>query len=306
MNIQELPLILFTILAQMSIGSFAILGFLYFLSAKKTDVKVLDRQTDLALLAIFPVLGLALLASLFHLGNPFNAYYAVTNLGTSWLSREILSGVAFALVGGLFALLQWRKVGSFQVRNVLAWIAAIIGVGMVYIMFNVYALPAQPAWNTVFNLVGFYATTFSLGSIAVGAALVAAYIYLQKKNAEETKQLEGVLRQSLKWIAGISIAMLGVQFLVIPLNLAILSSEGGAASVSAGMYYGQYAGLFSLRLVLAFLGAGVLASFIYRAAESSTGEKVLPSLVYLALVVVLASELIGRFLFYVAKVRVGL
>ncbi len=303
---QELPLILFTILAQMSIGSFVILGILHFLASRKTDVKVLDRQTDLALIAIFPVLGLALLASLFHLGNPFNAYYAVSNIAASWLSREILAGVSFAVVGGLFVLLQWRKVGSFHLRNIIAWIAAIIGVAMVYIMFNVYQLPAQPAWGTVYNMISFFATTFLLGSLAVGAALVASYMYLRNKELDKTEDLQAVLRLSLKWVAGISIAMLGVQFLVIPLNLALLASQGGAASASAGLYFGQYATLFTIRLLLVFLGAGVLASFIFRAAESATGEKVYPVLVFVALAVVLASELIGRFLFYAAKFRIGL
>ncbi len=63
-----------------------------------------DRMSDGALLVIGPVLALAFVASLFHLGSPLNAPRAVVNLGTSWLSREIFFGSLFALAGAIFAL----------------------------------------------------------------------------------------------------------------------------------------------------------------------------------------------------------
>jgi len=88
-NLREWALIIFTVFAQMSVGSFVILGILHFLAARKIKLEEADRLSDRALLAIGPVLVLGLLASFAHLGNPLNAPRAVTNLATSWLSREI-------------------------------------------------------------------------------------------------------------------------------------------------------------------------------------------------------------------------
>ena len=122
MNARDWALITFTILTQMSVGSFLVLGIVHYYANRKAGMKEADRLSDYALLAIVVVFGLALVASLLHLGNPLNAPRAVTHLATSWLSREILSGVIFAVLAVVFALMQWRKIASFAVRNVIAWV----------------------------------------------------------------------------------------------------------------------------------------------------------------------------------------
>ncbi|MBI5080421.1 MAG: dimethyl sulfoxide reductase anchor subunit, partial [Chloroflexi bacterium] len=125
MNIREWALIAFTILAQMSVGSFIVLGIVHFFATRKAGLEEADRLSDRALLAIGPTLLLGMVASLLHLGNPLTAYLAISNLGSSWLSWEVLSGVLFAAVGGVFAFMQWRKITSFTVRNIVALVAAL-------------------------------------------------------------------------------------------------------------------------------------------------------------------------------------
>ena len=111
MNIRDWALITFTILVQMSVGAFLVLGVVHFFATRKAGMEEADRMSDYALLALVPVLFLAFVASLLHLGNPLNAYRAITHLGTSWLSWEILSGVLFAIIATVFAFMQWRKIG---------------------------------------------------------------------------------------------------------------------------------------------------------------------------------------------------
>ena len=217
MNTREWALILFTILAQMSVGSFIVLGVVHFFASRKAGQEQADRFSDLALLAIFPVMGLGLLASLLHLGNPLNSYRAVTNLDSSWLSREVLFGILFALVGFAFALMQWRKVGSFAVRNVVAWVAAVFGIGLVLSMSMVYMLPTQPAWDTFATPVSFFTTTLLLGSLALGAAFVINYAYLQKKDPGCAEAQCELLRSTMRWIAIAAVVLLGVELVVIPL-----------------------------------------------------------------------------------------
>ena len=304
MNIREWALITFTILAQMSVGSFIVLGVVHYFSARKSGVQQADELSDRALLAIFPVLALGLLASLLHLGNPINAYKAVTNVGSSWLSREIFFGVVFAVVGFGFALMQWRKIGTFAVRNGVALLAALVGMVLVFSMSMVYMIPTRPSWDLVTTPLSFYVTTLLLGVMAIGAALVANYAYVQRKNPGCANEQCVLMRDTLRWIAVSSIVLLGFQFVALPLSLAAMAA--GGANGSAAMMAGDYGVVFALRLVLVFIGAGVLGIFVYREAQSAGHEKMLSAYAYTAFALVLVAEVLGRFLFYATAGKFGL
>ena len=304
MDVREWALITFTILAQMSVGSFLVLGVVHYFSARKFGEKQADELSDRALLAIFLLLGLGLVASLLHLGNPINAYKAVTNLGSSWLSREILSGVSFAVVGFAFALMQWRKMFSFRVRTVVALIAAAIGLVLVLSMSMVYMIPTRPSWDLITTPLSFFVTTFLLGVLAMAAAFVANYAYVQRKNPGCADDQCVLLRDSLRWLAVASIVLLGFQFVILPVGLVLMSAGGAVASAS--MLAGEFGALFALRLVLVFVGAGVLGIFLYRWASSPGKEQVLSMNAYVAFVLVLVGEVLGRFLFYATTIKFGL
>lgn len=293
MNVYDWALITFTILVQMSVGSMWVLGITHFFASKKYGMEQADKLSDRALVALVPVIGLGFLASLLHLGNPINAYRAVTNLGTSWLSREIFCGVVFALLATAFAFIQWRKIGSFMLRTVVAWLAALVGLVLVYCMANVYMLPIQLTWNSWTTPVSFYTTTFLLGTLAMGAAFVATYTYEQKKDPAMKAAGSMQMRQALRWIALAAICLLGVEFVVLPIYLSTL-------------VVGAFGWILFFRLVLAFVGAGVFAVFLYQNALSVGQEKVLGNLVYSAFVMVFVAEILGRFLFYAIHVQVGL
>jgi len=303
MNVREWALITFTILAQMSVGSFIVLGVVHYFVGKKSGEKQADELSDRALIAIGPVLALGMLASLLHLGNPLNAYKAVTNLGTSWLSREIFFGVLFAVAGAVFAVMQWKKIATFQIRNLVAILAAVIGIALVYSMAMVYMMPTRPSWNMVTTPVSFFATTLLLGVLAMGAAFVANYWYVQTKNPGCANEQCVLLRDSLRWFAVASIVLLGFQFVLLPLWVALMA---GPATTSAAMLVGEFGVVFALRLALVFLGAGVMGIFLYRAASSPGQEKVMGTVAYLAFALVLVGEVLGRFLFYATATHFGL
>ena len=225
MNTSELALVIFTIAAQMSVGAFLVLGGVHFFATRYAGIEEADKLSDLALLAIGPVMILGLIVSFFHLGNPLNAWRAITNLATSWLSREILFGVLFAGFGFLFALIQWRKIGSPGLRNAVALVAAAFGVGLVVSMAMVYyTLPSVPAWNNWATLAAFFATTILLGALAISAAFVAGYAYLQRRGESETEKQREILTITLRWMALIAVLVLGFQFIVLPLYMGIWPS----------------------------------------------------------------------------------
>jgi len=304
MNVREWSLIAFTILGQMSVGAFLVLGVVRFFATRKAGAEEADRLSDRALLAIGPVLILGLIASVTHLGNPTNAYRAVANFGSSWLSREILVGVIFAVLGAVYAIMQWRKVATSAVRSIVGWLAAIAGVVLVYSMAQIYMLETQPAWNTAMTPLSFFTTTLLLGSLAVGAAFVANFSFVKRKDPGcEEIQCE-LMRGSIRWIAVASIVLLGIELLALPIFIAYLSAGGAAAVTSAGMLVGEFSAVFIFRLILAFIGAGIFGIFLYQTALTPGQERVMGNFTYAAFLFVLVAEVLGRFLFYATQVQI--
>jgi anaerobic dimethyl sulfoxide reductase subunit C (anchor subunit) len=307
MNVREWALIIYTILVQMAVGSFVVLGIVHFFANRKAGAEQADRLSDRALLAIGPVIVLGILASLGHLGNPINAPRAVTNIGSSWLSREIFFTMLFMALGAIFAFLQWRKRASFAIRNAIAWLAALVGIVLVYSMSRIYMLDTQPAWNTFGTPLAFYATTFLLGSLAMGSAFVANYAYVKKKEPSCATAQCQLVCDVARWIAVATVVLLGVELVVAPLQLSYLISNGSAIGIqSVSMLWSQFGTLFGLRLAVAFVGAGVFALFLSRAAQKEGQENTLGTLIYAAFALVLVSEVVGRFLFYASHIKIGL
>ncbi len=304
--LRELALIAFTILAQMSVGAFLVLGVVKFFVARKAGQEEADRMGDRSLIAIIIVLGLGMLASLWHLGNPLSAPRAVTNFATSWLSREILAGVVFAVLGLLYAVLQWFKLGPIILRNIIGWLAGLVGIVLVLCMAMVYMLPTQPAWNNLATPISFFTTTLLLGVLAMGAAYVANYAFLKKKNPGCADQQCELLRNVLRWIAVVAVILLGIEFVLIPVYLVSLATGSPQAVESAKLIAGPLGLTFLFRMILAFLGAGVFGFFLYQNAQSAGREKVLSYMAYAAFILVFVAEVLGRFIFYSSQVGITL
>lgn len=305
MNTKDWALVLFTILTEMSVGAFWVLGAVRFYANRKEGATEADRMTDRVLIAIVVTLALGFMASLFHLGNPLTAPKAVTNFATSWLSREILFGVSFAILAAIFIVLQYFKIGPFVVRNILAWIASAVGVVFIYAQANVYMLPTKPSWNSLATPISFYITTLLLGVLAIGAALVANYAYVRRKNPECEDVQCSLLREIVRWIAVSSVILVALEAIVIPAYLSSLAAGPDQGVASMAMLFEEFLGVFVLRLALVFLGAGVLALFLYRNAAIPGREQVMNILVVSAFALVLVAELMGRYLFFATQIGLG-
>jgi anaerobic dimethyl sulfoxide reductase subunit C len=305
--LNELPLVIFTIIAQMSVGSFVVLGLIHLFGAR-SGRDVIDKVSDPALYAIGPILVLGLLASMMHLGTPIRAINALRHLDSSWLSREIFFGLLFAAVGGAFAFSQWFKWLTPRLRQALASLAALVGLALIWSMTMVYLLPTVPAWDSWATPVRFLATTFLLGSLAVGAALVVtADLRRRRRGSVADAVSERVIMSSLRGIAIGAIAMLGVEFVVLPLYLGKLATAGSAATTaSSGALVTTYGGYAVAQLVLVFLGVALLGVFLSRLASRFSTARMLAIAPVAAFVLVSVGEIIGRMLFYASYARVGL
>lgn len=305
MDIHEWALIIFTILGQMAAGGLLVLMVVRAYVSAKAGVEYADRMTDGPLFLIVPVMGLALLASLLHLNNLSNIVKAVPNLGSSWLSREVVIAVAFVVLAAVYTLLQWRKIGTNGLRTIVGWIAALVGVVLTYAMSMVYMIRTQPAWNTTATPITFLVTSLMLGGLMVAAALMIAHGLLTKKDAKTAEKQTRLLRTVLQGIALMTIILLGVEFLVLPVYMAYLSTQGSAAVASLNLMIGSYGTTLAVRLALVFLGAGILAAYLYKTASAGK-ESSIALVTYSAFVLVLVAEVMGRFIFYATHVRIGM
>jgi anaerobic dimethyl sulfoxide reductase subunit C (anchor subunit) len=305
METSEWSLVLFTILGQMAVGSFLVWNIVHLFTSRKAGQEEADRLGNRALIAIIGVLLLGLIASLFHLGNVTNAYRAASNLGTSWLSREITFVVVFFILSLLFAILQWFKLGGLIVRSIISWVGVIAGVLLVLSMAMVYMMPTQPAWNSFATPVAFFTTTLLLGVLAMGAAYVANYAYVRRKEPDCEEVQCDLLRTVSRWIAIFAVVLVGIELVVAPVYVASLAGGSAAAASSASLMVGEFGTIFVLRLVLAFVGAALFGLFLYQNALSPGKETMMSGLMYGAFVLVLVAELMGRYLFYATQVQIG-
>ncbi len=184
MNVEELPMILFTVIGQMSVGAFWTLGAIHaYGHYKKTSTETIDQITNAAMYAVGGLLILGFFAAFFHLHDPFHALNTLRHFNTSWLTREISFGVLYGACGFLFATTQWFNLLTRQLREVFAILTALTGLGLVISMCGVYySLETIPAWHTPATWFFFFASTLLTGPLAVGISLLVTW-QIQMKTA---------------------------------------------------------------------------------------------------------------------------
>ncbi len=167
---EEIPLIIFTLFAQMAIGSFAAI-FLIFLSFFYKHAT--SQNMIIPLLVVISSIGIALVSSFFHLKSPKNAWRAVYHLRKSWLSREILFTLGFAVLLVPQVILVISRGGSSNAEIIMATLTFICGLAALFCMQRVYQLRSMPAWNSFRTMF-----EFSLSSVILGCWLTGAFLPL--------------------------------------------------------------------------------------------------------------------------------
>lgn len=282
----EWPLLIFTILGQLAIGTFIMLIIVRSLLGAKIGAKAAGEVTRFGILAVGPVMLVALIASFFHLGSPMLAFNALGNLKTSWLSREILfTGLFF-----LFWLITYFSCKKEASGQVLSWCTSIIGLIAVFCMAGIYAHSNKPAWTNVNTYLAFFGAAFVMGAIASGAAVAYG---AKGKNHEE------VILKILRNVSLIALAAIALQLIFLPVYMGGLAGAGKAAQASAQLLYGSYAVPFILKWILSIL-AGVMV--YYASTKRGNNQGLSPNLIYTALGVAILGEVIGRYVFYAATV----
>lgn len=165
----ERPLVAFTLLLQAAVGTAWAVGLLGLWLEARGQSAAAAALAGLGWPLTVGLAGLGLLASCAHLARPGRAWRALSQLRTSWLSREVLLAGTFAVAAAGAGLVRPGAPGA-----VLAWGAAWgLGLALVAGMARAYRLGSVPAWNSAGTPLAFLASTLLLGTLAGGAALAA-------------------------------------------------------------------------------------------------------------------------------------
>ena len=164
---EHLSLVIFTVLAQASAG-LCLMLVLMKLDGTITSQAVMAK----GYLAALVLLGVAGVAAIAHLGQPFRAMNIISGLvHGSPLSWEI---AAVTLFGGLVFVTGVLNFNSHPIGQSVALplITAVFGLLMVYAITRVYTLHTVPAWNTQWTLTQFMTSALLLGCV-LGTVLLS-------------------------------------------------------------------------------------------------------------------------------------
>ena len=150
------PLVVMTVLTQLSVGAFAAI---WLLQLRGTHMH------RMAALAALLSAGIALGASTLHLGRPIYAWRALRMWRRSWLSREVLLFSVFALVAAAYSAALWLDLRGAPALGALTVLTGLAGIGA---SARLYLAPGRPAWNAPFTFVEFYLTAALLGALPAG------------------------------------------------------------------------------------------------------------------------------------------
>lgn len=276
----EWPLMVFTVLGQCVAGGFIVMALALLCGMKDRAVR---KRTELLMVVLWILMGIGFIASILHLGSPLRAFNSLNRLGSSALSNEIASGSVFFAVGGFWWLLTVLGKMPQTLSKVWAVITMILGVVFVWMMSRVYLIDTVPTWFSVWTPLSFFLTMF-IGGPLLGYLLLSA---------------AGVSGWGMRILPVVSLLALLVSMGVVlmqGMELATLHNSVQQASALVP----EYGSLMAWRMVLLVIA---LVGWIV---PQLKGYRPGVGLMTLAMVLVIAGELIGRGVFYGLHMTVGM
>ena len=281
MIFHEWSLIFFTVLAQTAVGGYLLVSSRALAMGHSVE-KI--NSYKVPMFALWAIMGIGFIFSTTHLGSPLRAFNAFNQLGTAWLSNEVFFGAAFFAVGGLQWLLSVLKKGGANLQKALMVVAMVLGAIFMYSMVKVYMIDTVPTWFNIYTPISFVMT------IVVAGLLLSQFVFVSAKDSRFS------IDRNIAILAIVAIA-LSLLATIGKANLIgdIQSSVVKASDLVDGL--GAY-----LLIQVALLMLGLLFWIVPLVNKSSVSSITLS----VALILVLASELVGRGLFYSLHMTSGL
>ena len=304
----HMPLVIMTILTQLSIGVFSI--DLIYTQLFSDNIGFLFPYKAAASL----FMGImAMNAAIFHLGRPLYAFRAIIGLRTSWMSREILAFAGFAKLALGYALVIWSPILreyealSFipegldeSVGPILGVLVALAGISGVFCSAMIYANTKRVFWSFKQSMVKFFGSAVVLG--VSGTVLSTAWFTYWISDSGKVTEIINDTMMSLIYLLPI------VVFLKLVFEVEILThlkKNDNYLHRTALLLTGPLKKSFVLRNVLGLVGGIAIPVMLvvikHNVPVSFTDTAVLLLLTTSAFLV-LAGEFLERILYFSAVV----
>lgn len=280
MAFHEWPLVVFTVLAQTAVGAFLIMSLANLVVDSRVGVK--DKVTR-NMFFVWVLMGLGFMASSAHLGSPMRAMNALNQVGSSWLSNEILTGSLFFAFGGFYWLLDVLKKGPEGLRKVLMVLGMIAGVAFMYSMVNVYLINTVPTWDTPYTWWSFLLTVLVSGSLF-------ALILMHSAQFDSVKYSRTIQVVVVVGVIAMIVMTLGQMTALAGINSSVVAASDLVVNMGC---------LQGIRITLIIVGSAIALACVRR-------EKANSAIALVGFAMVLFAELLGRTIFFNLHMTVGM
>jgi len=281
-------------------------GSLRFFGSRKFGKVAIDRVVRDSLLIINTTTIFGMIGAHFHLSRPYLSFLAISNFRTSWLSREIVFTLLFFLVSAALLFFQWFREGHWGLKTALGWLAILFGFMAVYCMGQIYLLPTQPAWNTPLTIISFYGTVLLLGVMALATILIMDLRFMEIRQKGVLNEWAIIVNETVKRLAVAAGAILIPVVLINLFYIHSLRTGSTLMQTSYDLLVQLYEPLLIIRFLLLLAGVGWLVIPVAMLKRTGKSVQEIFTPVYLACLLVIVGEILGRFLFYAAHIRTGL
>jgi DMSO reductase anchor subunit len=306
MNIREWTLPAYTILTQLSVGALLVIWVIRALNINEFGSEKTDQAIKIPVLILFSTAIFAVIFAHFHLSKPYLSFLALRNIGSSWLSRELLANLIYVTFFGLLLTSLLSIKARNNIVSILGWLAILCGFITEFCMSRIYLLPSQPAWDSLLTPISFLITTFLLGVLTVPVLFTMDLIFKKAQGQDSAAINSQLIDRSLGKLALLAVTLCILVVTSVYLQIASLFSGNAAAQTSLDLLLNIYQPLLILRLVFLFIGAGMLSFVAARHHQRKLAAESLLLQVFITCLLVLVAEILGRFLFYAIHVRVGI
>ncbi len=299
----HLPLVFMLVLTQMSAGAFLVERIV----AACFPHAVEEASRGIHIAHVVAALAIGLLgmnAAIFHLGRPLYAFRAFIGLRTSWLSREIVAFGGFAGLATIYATAACAPLIGFsippQIEPIAGWAAALAGLGGVFCSVKIYADTRRPFWDIMITGPKFFATALVLGLPVSLLVAVAATWFSNSGDLQAMMIAYG--RALCGWTVGIAAAKLALEASIF---FWLLQRVPTPLKRTALLMTGELRNVATLRFVCGAVGGLLLPGVLLMEDHLTSGGY--PAAMYavvplLTVIILLAGELLERYLFFTAVV----
>lgn len=299
--LNEITLVLFTTMAPagtfalMIMGAFALKGGL-----REEARAALDRYTCVPL--VIALVGLVVSAT--HLGNPANALYVLVGVGRSPLSNEVVAGVVFFGVAGIYWLTAFSERPNLSLRRAALVLIEVTGALFVTAIAFAYDAETILTWRTVYVPAALW-----LNALVAGPIIASLSLYLARYPFPGT-----LVRSFLPAFSVLACVANAVVYVLQGIDLRGLENSLTSAAQQAPGFLASvpvFVVLSLLAAVIAFAALRGDAAFLARSSRISVDgvpahRRRIVAMLVLASLLALSAVFVMRFHFYTLHMTVGL